>query len=184
MMGVLCGVGCSATKLERQKNTDLVELVRKQLEGNGGHELLILKDPDMEPQPVQTKLDVLSTKKHKARRWRPPPRSAVDAQDIVVEAAASHRVMAFKAGFVPQQLVKDILHRSPRSVLEKLLAQSISEQRAMQVEDIFQEWHAAADDQSGYPGLAIPSLLALLALSILIFIRFLRRTRARPEKTG
>lgn len=29
-MGVLCGVGCSATKLERQKNTDLVELVRKQ----------------------------------------------------------------------------------------------------------------------------------------------------------
>lgn len=154
------------------------------LQGNGGHELLILKDPDMEPQPVQTKLDVLSTKKHKARRWRPPPRSAVDAQDIVVEAAASPRVMAFKAGFVPEQLVKDILHRSPRSVLEKLLAQSISEQRAMQVDDIFQEWPAAADDQSGYPGLAIPSLLALLALSILIVIRFLRRTRARPEKTG
>jgi hypothetical protein len=30
----------------------------------------------------------------------------IQRQDIVVEAAASPRVMAFKAGFVPQQLVK------------------------------------------------------------------------------
>ena len=29
-MGVLCGVGCSATKLERQKNADFVDFVRQQ----------------------------------------------------------------------------------------------------------------------------------------------------------
>eukprot|EP00913_Durusdinium_trenchii_P018958 g17816.t1 len=132
------------------------------LEAKGGHQLLLLMDAKVARDLTE------QTAKH-----RP----------CIGASCSNNRKEGAFFSPLHGDVVKELLSKSPRSVLEKLLERSITEQKALQMEDLFQELPAELDEGSN-PGYEIPTVLALVSLAFLVIILCTRRAHNLQEDPG
>lgn len=130
------------------------------LEAKGGHQLLLLMDAKVARDLTE------QTAKH-----RP----------CIGASCSNNRKEGAFFSPLHGDVVKELLSKSPRSVLEKLLERSITEQKALQMEDLFQELPAELDEGSN-PGYEIPTVLALVSLAFLVIILCTRRAHKYTQK--